>query len=272
MIFSIWGEDKSCKSTLALTFPKPLVVMELDIGGFARAIYRFQDQFDSGLIRYEAYPFPFQIGKLDPETLTVRQSKIVVGMKELFYKFTASFFKHLEDDTKTIVIDTGTLLYDLVCSGYLQEKQEIQFDAIGNLLPNERLRVSLTPLEYREPYLRMRGFVYQAKARNKHLVITHHATDEYGPVLQKDGSVAEARTGKRTRHGWQQLGDSADVMVHTFWDNKTSKPLCTIELAEIKQLEGMVFEEPTYDKINEVIVGLRKMWTATGNNNANAKS
>ena len=249
--------DKSCKTTLGLTFPKPLTVMEIDVGGFDRAIYRFQKEYDSGLIRYESYPFPFQIGKLDPVNLTVRPSKIIVGMKELFYKFAANFIRHLEDDTASILVDTGTLLYELTCAGYLQEKQEIQFDPKGNLLPNEKLRVSLTPVEYREPYIRMRGFVYQAKAHKKHLILNHHATDEYGPVLQKDGSIAEARTGKRARHGWQQLGDSADVMVHTYWDNKASKPFCKVELAEVKALEGMVFEEPTFEKLDKTIKMLK---------------
>ena len=46
MIFVLWGEDKSCKNTLAFTFPKPLVDMEFDIGGFERAnrnLYRPAD-------------------------------------------------------------------------------------------------------------------------------------------------------------------------------------------------------------------------------------
>src|SRR3990167_11494303 len=134
MIFSIWGEDKSCKTTLALTFPKPLVVMELDIGGFDRAIYRFQK--DSKLITHEMYAIPLQIGNmptdLNPAKLTVRPSKIIVGMKELFYQFLGKFIQHLTDDTATIVIDTGTLLYELTCMAYLQEKQEIQLDTSGN--------------------------------------------------------------------------------------------------------------------------------------------
>jgi len=258
MIMGLWGEDKSCKTTLALTFPKPLVVMELDIGGFKRAIYRFQKEYDEGLIKYEAYPLPFPIGLLDPTKLTTRPSKIIVGIKELFYKFAVSFLNHLNDDTATIVVDTGTLLYEMTCTAYLQEKQEIQLDTNGNLLPGEKsLRVSLTPIEYREPYIRMRGFIYHAKTKEKHLVLTHHATDEYGPVLQKDGGIAEARTGKRKRHGWEQLGDSADVIAQTYWDSKDKAPYCKIELAEVKGLEGMIFKEPTFDKINQTIKMLK---------------
>lgn len=262
MIFSIFGEDKSCKTTLALTFPKPLVHMELDIGGFERANRNLphlpiKDWTDQGKIIPEKYIIPFQIGKLDAINSTIRPSKIIVGMKELFYKFAAKFIQHLDEDIATIVVDTGTLLYELTCQGFLQEKQEIQLDVKGNLKVGEKLRVSLLPMEYREPYTRMRGFIYNAKAKGKHLVLTHHATDEYKPIPQKDGSVAESRTGKRVRHGWAQLGDSADVMVHTIWDSKERIPTCKVELAEVKELEDMVFKEPTFDKIDKVIKMLR---------------
>ena len=266
MIVVLWGEDKSCKTTFALTFPKPLVIMELDIGGFDRAKYRFKKEIDAGLIRYEPFIVPFQIGNFDPANLTVRPSKIVVGMKELFYQFVGKFIQHMTDDTATIVVDTGTLLYDITCEGYKQEKQELQLplrpDGMGS--DGKPLRTILQPVEYREPYLRLRGIAYQAKSHKKHLVVTHHAADEYDATLQKDGTIANARTGKRELHGWGQWGDSADVILRTYWqkaviDPKTKEeitpagPYCNIELAEIKQLEGMVIDEPNFDKIDQMI-------------------
>jgi hypothetical protein len=265
MIFGLYGEDKSCKTTLALTFPKPLVHMELDIGGFDRAIYRFNGDYQSGLIKHEMYPMPLQ-GLIDVTKLQVRPNKIITGMKELWYHFLINYIKHLDEDIATIVIDTGTLLWEVTCTAYLQEKQEIQFDPTGKLLPNEKLRVSLLPIEYREPNIRMRGIIYQAKAHGKHLVLTHHSKDEYGPVLQKDGSIAEARTGKRERAGFATLGDSADVIVRAYWQKSTKDsegkeipgaPYCQVELAEVKELEGMVFKEPSFDKIDRTIKMLK---------------
>jgi len=238
--------------------------MEFDIGGFARANRNLngapiKDWTDQGLIRHEEFVMPFQIGGLDPIKNIVRPSKILVGMKEIFYQFAGSFIKHLDEDISTIVVDTGTLLYDLTCSGYLQEKQELQMplraDGVGS--DGKPLRVSLLPLEYREPYLRMRGFAYQAKAKKKHLVLTHHATDEYGMVKQKDGTLGEGKTGKRAMHGWSQWGDSADVIVHTWWDKKEKVPYCEVELAEVKELEDMKFKEPSYDKIRQAIDFIR---------------
>lgn len=262
MIFGLWGPDKSCKNTLAMTFPKPIIDMELDIGGFARANRNLphlpiKDWVGQGLIKLEQYVMPFQSGIVDPTKLTVRPSKTIQGMKELWYKWLINYIKHLDEDYATVVIDTTTLLWEICCSGYLQEKQEIQFDAKGNLLPKEKLRVSLLPVEYREPNIRMRGVIYQAKAHNKHLVLTHHESDEYGPVLQKDGSIVEGRTGRKARHGWAPLGDGADVIVRTWWDGKDNIPWCEVELAEVKELEGMKFKEPTYDKIQKAINMIR---------------
>lgn len=261
IIFVLWGEDKSCKNTLAFSFPKPLIDMEFDIGGFARANRNLphlpiKDWVDSGQIKLEQYIVPFQIGQLDPVKSVIRPSKIIVGMKELFYQFAAKFIGHLKDkNIQTIVVDTGTLLYEVTCMGYLQEKQELQLNADGSLKPKENLRVSLLPIEYREPYIRMRGFIYQAKAHGKHLVLTHHAADEYGLIRLKDGTMGEGKTGKRVLHGWNQLGDGCDVFAHTTWDKGQS--WAGVELAEVKELEGMVFAEPTFDKINTTIKMIR---------------
>ena len=264
--FILWGEDKSCKDTLGLSFPKPLVVMEFDIGGFARANRNLphlpiKDWYTQGLIKLDQFIVPFQIGRLDPIENIIRPTKIIVGMKELFYQFAGKFIGYLQDtETKTIMVDTGTLLYDITCQGYLQELQEKQMPMRPNTnlgSDGKPLRTSLLPIEYREPYIRMRGFAYQAKAHGKNLVVTHHASDEYGLVPGSGGTLVEGRTGKRVMHGWAQWGDSADVVGHTYWDSKEKKPYFKVELAEVKELEGMEFDEPTYDKINNTIQMIR---------------
>lgn len=265
-IYGIWGEDKACKSTLALSFPRPMVFMEFDIGGFVRACRNLphlpiKDWFDQGLIRYEAYPLPMTFGKFDPASLTMKPSKLIVGMKELFYQFATSYIKHLQDkDIATIVIDTATILKTVTDDCYLQELQEKQLplDPVTGLGSDKKpLRVQLLQIEYKEPNNRTRGIYYNAKSHGKNLVLVHHARDEYKPQLQKDGTIANSPTGKRERSGFATLGDSADVIVYTYWDGKTKKPYCKVELAEVKELEGMVFEEPSYDKIVKVIKMIR---------------
>lgn len=83
--------------------------------------------------------------------------------------------------------------------------------------------------------------------------MVHHARDQYGVIPQKDGTLASGPTGKRERAGFSTLGDSADVIVRTYWDDKVSKPFCRVELAEVKTLEGMIFEKPSFDMIDRAI-------------------
>jgi hypothetical protein len=285
MIAGLWGEDKSCKSTLALSAPKPIAYMEYDIGGFRRACRNLphlpiKDWYQQGLIGYQPYVIPFQAGKITATGII--PSRIIVGIKELFYQWLFDFIKLMEDDKQvlakfklkepaaTIIIDTGTLLYNtVICDGYLQELQEKQLKPDGTLVdPKDRLRTQLQQQEYREPYDRMRGVVYNAKARGKNLIMTHHATDEFKPMPQKDGSIAMGNTGKRERHGWKQLGDSVDLMVHTYIKEENSKntegkvskvrvPYCMVELAEVQELVGMEFREPTFDQIAQVVQAVR---------------
>jgi len=264
MIFVLWGEDKSCKNTLALSFPRPIVDMEFDVGGFKRACRNLphlpiKDWYNNGEIILEQYAIPFQLGDIDPVASIVRPSKRVTGMKELWYKFAAKYVEHLQNpNIASILVDTGTLLYEVTSAGYLQEKQEAQFDANGNLLPKEKLLTHLyPPVLYQQVNIRMRGFIYQAKRFDKNLILTHHASDVYGLVPGAGGALVEGRTGKRQLHGWGQLGDGADVVGYTYWNSTAKKPYFNVELAEVKELEGMVFEEPTYDKIQTVISMIR---------------
>jgi hypothetical protein len=272
MIVGSWGEDKSCKTTFALTFPKPLVFMEFDIGGFGRAVYRFEkdsiivksdkewkQQTSSNLIKYEAYPLPMTFGRFDPKKLEIIPSKMVVGMKELFYKWAGKYITHLQDDrVATIVIDTATLLKQVCDDGYLQEIQENQLNPDGTLKdPKDKFRVQLIQIEHREPNTRMRGILYNAKAAGKHLILVHHARDEYKPMPQKDGTLANSATGKRERAGFATLGDSADIILYNYWDSKAMKPYAKVELAEVKPLEGMVIEEPSFEKLDKAIKMLK---------------
>ena len=264
MIFVLWGEDKSCKTTLALSFPKPLVHLELDIGGFDRANrnlphLHIKDWVKDGSIIHKEFVLPLQIEHFDP-VLTARARKIVVGMKELFYDMVGEYIKYLKDpNISTIVLDTGTIFYNLVCDAYLQEMQESQLplrpDGLGK--DGKPLRVQLQQQEYREPYTRMASIIYQAKAHKKHLVLTHHATDEYGMVQQGQGVIGMGMTGKRQLHGWKKLGAACDVFGKTYWNSNVKKPYFTVELAEVKELEGMTFEEPTYDMISTTIKMIR---------------
>lgn len=288
-ILGIWGEDKTCKTTLALSAPKPIKYMEFDIGGFHRAVnndvrYGYAKAVQSGEISYEAYPLPVtaSIGNIDFTKSTISVSKKVTGMKELFYKFLANYVKHLQDaKVATIIIDTATMLKQVTDDAYLQEKQEAQMDAKGNLLAGQKLREQLTQIEYKEPNSRTRGIYYNAKASGKHLILVHHARDEYKPTTHYDNQgrmvTENMPTGKRERAGFATLGDSADLIVHTYIENEpvldadekpvidkaTKKPLttpvpyCTVELSEVLQMVGMNIRVPTFDMLMQMVEMMR---------------
>jgi hypothetical protein len=273
-IVAIWGDDKTCKTTLALSFPKPMYVAEFDIGGFNRAVnqisvgnklFHWQDQIAKGDIKVSKFTVPFQIDTTLPiGDRTIKQPKRVVGMKEMYYTFLREYMDALDDpNITTIVLDTGTLLWELTTACYLQELQEKQFGPNGVLMVGQQLRAQLIQIEYKEPNTRMRALIYQAKARDKFLIITHHSSDEYGMVM-KDGMLQQGPTGKKKLHGWQSIGDGADLIVQTLLKkvetssdpNQSIKkllPFCKVDLTSVFTMKDMEIQEPTYDKLVSVM-------------------
>jgi hypothetical protein len=246
--------------------------MELDIGSFDRAKRNhphapIKDWYEQGLIKVERYILPVSIN-LEADIGATRSVKILKGWKELWYKFAQDYFKFLDDpNIATIMINTGTIFYDLTCQGYLQELQEKQLPLLANGTGRDGkpLRVKLQKQEYTEPNDRMRAFAYQAKAKEKNLIVTHHATDEYGPIRTSKGTEID-KTGKRVMHGWKRWGDSADVMGRVNWNpayvDPTTNQLAprsefTVDIAEVQELRNMTFGNPTWDHIAKFIAMMR---------------
>ena len=255
MIVGIWGNDKTGKTSLALSFPKPMLYMELDLGGFDRAAPRFKAEVDEGLITHKEYSVPFQGDFGVGDTPTFKPSKIITGMKEFWYSFLQDYIGFLNKDNgiATGVIDTGTLLWETICTAFLQEKQELQLDENGNVVGGKELRTSLLPIEYREPNIRMRGLLYQARVHKKNLVLTHHSRDVYASRPNpKTGGYEEVRTDQKERAGFNSLGDSTDLMLHTYMENGTF--MCNVcEESVPPTLVGTVIDNPTYDKIQNIV-------------------
>lgn len=254
MIVGIWGNDKSGKTSLALTFPKPLTHFEFDLGGFDRAKWRFAN--DMGGITRKTYIMPFQV---QMDGVSFKQSKMVVGMRELYYQFLSDYIGFINDPKQgSGVIDTATLLWEITYLAYLQEKQENQLDTNGNLLPGEgRLRERLLPIEYKEPNIRMRGILYQAKAAGKNLILTHHSRDVYkGMINSKTGAVEEVKTGDKERSGFNSLGDSTDLMLHTYL-NSSGFNCKVCEESAPRALVGISLEVPTYQMLVELMESMQ---------------
>jgi hypothetical protein len=218
---SIWGPEKSTKSTLAGSFPKPMAHFDFDMG-FERAMYRFsngtppqEEEFGwtvhtaDGTITSYRMPTPF--------TIHIQPGQPLKGYRELWNNFLALYLKALEDKSiKTVVIDTATQAWQICHMAFLQEKQEQQI-----LNGEKKLRERLIPIEYAEPNARMRSIEQAPKVYGKHLVLTHYQTDVYANRLSGD-RMEEYKTGEKELDGFRATANLSDIVLQT--SVKDSKP------------------------------------------------
>lgn len=267
IVLGIQGDDKSGKSSLALSFPTPIRHFDLDVGGFARARNRYEKEIAEGLIKSKSYYMPQQgiktamLGK----ALSFKTAARLVGMKELWEEMITDYINALEaqegsqDFCRTIILDSFPQDWELCRLAFLQEKQEAQLARDPNI---QMLRESLIQIEYTEPNARMRAQIYASRQYGKNLVLTHQMADVYGKVLQ-DGKVVDAVVGKKNS-GWSHIGKEVDLMVETRvkvvkqGNVKSSTPICEILLSGLGlDVVGMEIEHPTYDKLASMIEMMR---------------
>lgn len=219
MIAALWGNEKSWKTTMALTWPKPLVHFDLDVGGFSRAAWRL----DTTNIESKSYPTPIQMEKLlgqVKEGVSIKFPKKLIGIKEVWQQIVIDFVAAVNrPDVQTIVIDSATQLWSLCHRGRLQELQEVQeARSKGKIIEND-LRERLQPIEYAEPNDRMRTLIYTARSYSKHLVLTHYPRDVYGQKVT-DRGVEDYKTGEVEPDGFKDTQKLVDIVVWIETDKK----------------------------------------------------
>ena len=135
MIVALWGEEKSWKTTMSLTFPRPLFHMDLDVGGFERASWRISE---TDGISSKSYPTPIQIEKMMGTTKTestIRFPKKILGIKEVWQQIVIDYVAAVNNaEVKTIVIDSstqqgpmGSILYlHIILVMFMPSAQEIE--------------------------------------------------------------------------------------------------------------------------------------------------
>lgn len=258
MILAIWGEEKSLKTTLALSFPKPIYHLDLDVGGYERAAWRV----DTTGITSKSFPTPLQIEKLmgaTPEEIagkiTIKIPKKVVGMRELWQTVMQDYINALQKpDTEvaTIIMDSATQLWSICHTALLQEKQEKQ---IVQGVPEKDIRESLKSIEYGPANDKMKSVVFSAKSFKKHLVLTHYPRDVYADKLTEKG-IEQYKTGKVDVDGFNQTKRLSDLVIYTTAENTAEglQFIGEITLSGlIKTLEGQRISNPTYEKIKKAI-------------------
>ncbi len=260
----VCGEEGTGKTTMALTFPKPLQHFDIDVGGYRRAAWRLPvDGVES-----RSYPKPIQIDKLMGQTGSPSARLIipkkVEGMKELWQRIVQDFINACMDEkVETIVLDSATLLWNICHQSHLQELQERQLAQWRNKKPNvpfdeNDYRERLQPIEYGPANDKMRTILHTARSFQKHLVLTHYPGDEYGSMLDAKGNVVEGKTGNKILDGFKETGKLVDLIVwlsikETVVDGKKEKwPAAKITKCGLEGmgLNAIGLEVPaTYDGI-----------------------
>jgi hypothetical protein len=265
MIVLIWGEEGVWKSTMALTWPKPLRHFETDIGGFKRASWRFAAE-KNGIIS-SPYPLPMQIDKMMGNTatkdaggkvLSIRQSKKIVGLSELWQKFVGDFVKAIEStepEFKTLVIDSGTMLWTVNHRSYLQQLQEKQMSK-PDYKGEQELRDNLISIEYAAVNERMTQLFNAANSYGKNLVLTHYPKEVYESIYRVDHYESVA-TGKYDIDGFKESRRLADLIVKLQWVTVKNerKVVGKIEKCGLPGLGSMAVGmeiEPSYQALEQL--------------------
>jgi len=261
LIASLWGIEGSGKSTVALTYPKPLFHMDLDLGGFDRAAWRvIQEAKKEGVelrvrrcdagedisvlnwneldIVSKPYLAPVQMEKLmgvqKTPGVSVRFPRAVKGVKELWQEIVIDLVALCQTRiVRSIVIDSATQLWWVAHTSLLQEKQEIQLAKPGFKESDPLFRERLQPMEF--PNDRMRSLIYTARSSGKNLVMTHYPKDVYKERVGANG-VESYKSGEVEPDGFKHTVTLDDIVI---W--------CYTEIDKRKNIMTGV-ENPNYNK------------------------
>ena len=255
MIVAIWGKEGEGKTSMALTFPKPLAHFDLDVGGYDRASWRL----DAAEIVSRSYPLPIQLDKLTgPEELkkvktekgiTVKLSNKISGYRELWQKITNDFVVCCQDPKlKTIVIDSATQLWTICHVAELQLKQEIQLLKAPNM-PESELRERLQPVEF--PNERMRQVIYTARSTGKNLVLTHYPRNIYKEKFDKHGELVSYKSDDVEPDGFKDTVKLVDVVVWIEKGNAKISIKCGVPGLGMSAV-GMALPEASYSGIMQL--------------------
>jgi len=260
LALGIWGDIKTCKTTFALTFPKPLIHFDLD-QGIKRALPRFREfsyqQVAENMPLSSVTKLTDIISK--PYRLPIKwPGQPVASMLSLWDVFMDDLRVACETpEIKTIVVDTGSVLWRIATQAHLERVQKEKPE-----------RVNLIQIEYAKPNTEMRGAIGAVKAYGKNLVMVHHVGGIYKDVLTAKG-VEQQRVGD-TWEGFGGMGGMVDIVVRAYIDHVqgnyiagkgltyTQVPTIAIETSGVTlAAEGMTLPNPKYETLMGLLNALR---------------
>ena len=254
LVAAVWGKEGSGKSSMALTWPRPIRHYDIDVGGYDRAIWRMKEEG----ITSTSYPIPIQEEKLlgaKTEGVSFRFPRRIVGYKELWQKIVTDYIKDCKDTAvKTIIMDSATQLWTICHQSMLQEKQEIQ---IANKISVEdpKFREKLQPVEY--PNDRMRSLIYAARSYKKNLVLTHYPRNVYKERFDSSGKLVSFKSEDLEPDGFRDTTKLVDIVFWTYVDANTAARAkisikCGVPGLGMTAV-GLELASPTYEGLLQLI-------------------
>ena len=170
LLVSVWGQEKTGKTSFALTFPPPIYFFDFDLGAEC-VLPKFKDK-EVYYVRYNT--------KLLSDDIDVYQA--------LFNSFKSDLSEALKSNGGTIVLDSATQIWGLV--------QKVYLDKI--MKRREQKSQTVFPFDYANANLAYEGIISAVKENNDmNLVLTHRAREVYSSKGQRTGEY-EAQQNSRT--------------------------------------------------------------------------
>lgn len=215
---AVWSREKVGKTHFALTFPDPIYFCNFDMG-VAELLWKFPNR--------EIYVKDYISPKLELDA---------EAAETLLTVFLADVWWAVQQKSGTIVIDTGTVLWQII--------QKVRLDEIKK--KREAKGLNLFPYDYADANGFFEHLILRIKGSPLNLVVLHRAGEQY--------NASGNKTGKFEMHGHKGMPYLAQVVVHLVKDGLKTKGI--IESCRFdRDVEGADFENITYEDLKEVLLG-----------------
>jgi hypothetical protein len=189
---SIDGEEKTGKTTLALTAKGPTSVLDLNDG-----LHGVVHKAATGLppfvrpkkVRIAAHPLPDGNDRDEVKAKSVKEwNSLAVDFREAVAK------------DKSVIVDSGSDLWRL--------DRQSEFGGAKS----ESRKGSL---DYDMANSKIRGLLRLYHAHKANVILTHQLEEEWKQVKKPDGTETSRKTGKLVRDGFKEIGFMVQMVLRT---------------------------------------------------------
>ena len=252
----LWGDVKTAKTSLAMTFPKPIFHVDLDqgfhrvtnrLGGLTYLEWSNYDPNGKMLVEKIAQGHVADIYTKSYQQPLLWPGSKIVGIEDLWNEVVQDVIAAYQlPKIQTVVLDTGSVAWELACNSELERAQRTKED-----------KQTLGVFEYRRPNNEMRALYGGAKTYDKNFAIVHHMAGVYEPRVNSNGRVSDVKVGD-TWKGFKEMGAMVDVVGQTLiHEEKDAQGIIIKRTPRVYigtcgltlEMEGRNVDEPTYDNL-----------------------